>query len=118
MREGSEAFEYLTLLSKLGDERLARELARSVLPTAYSAGAEDPAPLMEARERLARRILQLQGSGAKPATPTPGAPVPTPGDSDALSLDGGGCSSGGSGLLRVSPALVAGALALRRRRQS
>ncbi|WP_242355637.1 MULTISPECIES: DUF4091 domain-containing protein [Anaeromyxobacter] len=60
IREGMEDYEYLSLLSRLGDPGLAAAVASDLFPTASST---DPgvARLMAARERVARRILELRG---------------------------------------------------------
>jgi hypothetical protein len=58
VREGMEDYEYLALVSKRGDQELARQIVREVLPTASSV-TDDPSRIVSARQRLARRILEL-----------------------------------------------------------
>ncbi len=97
IREGMEDYEYLKRLSDDGDPKLAQEIAAAVFPAAYEA-EQSPDTLMQAREAMATRILQLEGKSA-------------------LGVDGvGGCSTGAtSGLLALLlPAL---AVACRRRRR-
>jgi hypothetical protein len=74
IREGMEDYEYLRLLSDAGDEGLAREIARTVFPNPYTTSVS-PSALMAARERLARRIVELT---APPPPPPPQAPPADP----------------------------------------
>jgi uncharacterized protein (TIGR03382 family) len=99
IREGMEDYEYLKLLADSGDPQLAHDIARKLFPNAYSTDV-DPASLMQAREAMAARIVQLRGGRA----------------SDGLL--GGGCGSTGGlggGSLLALPALL-GLGMLRRRR--
>jgi uncharacterized protein (TIGR03382 family) len=101
IREGMEDYEYLKLLADAGDPQGARDIARKLFPSAYSTDV-DPAALMQAREAIAARIVQLKGG----QSPGGGA------------LGGGGCGSAGGlggGALLALPALLGMAL-LRRRR--
>jgi hypothetical protein len=61
IREGMEDHEYLVLLAELGDPGLAAQLVGDLFP---AASVSDPgvARLMAARERMARRILELRGT--------------------------------------------------------
>jgi hypothetical protein len=61
IREGLEDGEYLRLLARLGDPGLARQLADELFPAA-SATERSPSALLEARARLAARILELRGA--------------------------------------------------------
>lgn len=81
IREGIEDYEYLSLLSRLGDAELARQLAREVQPKAWQT-RDDPAPLMEAREQIARRIVELRREHGEsgPAPTSPGFSWPSPRD--------------------------------------
>ena len=63
IREGMEDYEYLALLSTLGDEELARAQASAVFPKPFLVGATAPATLYEARAALADRIEELLGGG-------------------------------------------------------
>jgi hypothetical protein len=60
IREGMEDFEYLKLLSDLGDRAMAEREVVALFPTAYQTEA-DPGALMAARDRIARRIVELRG---------------------------------------------------------
>jgi len=60
IREGLEDYEYLKLLSDLGDRDMALREAQALFPTAYQTEV-DPAALHAARERIARRIVELRG---------------------------------------------------------
>jgi uncharacterized protein (TIGR03382 family) len=98
IREGMEDYEYLRALAEAGDPDMARDIARKLFPNAWSTDV-DPAALMEAREAIAARILQLTGKGAPQEGP------------------GGGCASGGGfggGALLALPLLLLAALARRR----
>ncbi|HET9594001.1 MAG TPA: hypothetical protein VFP65_00370, partial [Anaeromyxobacteraceae bacterium] len=68
IREGHQDFEALKLLSDAGDPLLARSIAASLFPTAWS--FPSPAALLAARERIAARIEQLVAPAA-PADPPP-----------------------------------------------
>jgi hypothetical protein len=59
IREGMEDYEYLKLVSDLGDPAFAAAEAAQLFPHPYSAGDVSAARLLAARERLARRILEL-----------------------------------------------------------
>jgi uncharacterized protein (TIGR03382 family) len=124
IREGMEDYEYLKILSDLGDAALAKEVADGLFPNAYST-ERSPELLMAARERIAGRIVELMPPGG--ATTGPGSgptdsstPLGEDGASDGgavaaatASLPQGGCNAGGaSGLV----ALIGLAGALRRRR--
>jgi hypothetical protein len=135
IREGMEDYEYLKLLTDLGDGALAREIAAGLFPHAYQTEAS-PTALMAARERIAKRILELTkstpapgtGTGTDPGTdpgtgsggtgsdggsgPVPGPQDPTP--PGAVPLQGGGCNGGAAGGL-VALAGLLGAVRVRRR---
>jgi Carbohydrate family 9 binding domain-like/Domain of unknown function (DUF4091) len=59
IREGMEDFEYLKLLSALGDAAMAQREAQTLFPSAYQTEA-DPDALMAARARIAQRIVDLK----------------------------------------------------------
>ena len=61
IREGMEDYEYLTLLSDLGDAGLAAQIVNDLFPSA-SKTEQSAASLMAARERIAKRILELRGT--------------------------------------------------------
>jgi uncharacterized protein (TIGR03382 family) len=86
-REGMEDYEYLKLLEDLGDGERAKAEASALFPNAFTTDV-DPNALMAARERIARRIVELTG----------GVPVPAPGGPllpEYAGLSAGGCSAGG-----------------------
>jgi hypothetical protein len=119
IREGMEDYEYMKLLSDLGDGESARRVAMELFPHPYQADAK-PADLMAARESLARRILALQH---KPVPP----PTSVEGDFATASAkyaflvqgSGGGCGVGGAGQAGglLSMALLPLALVLARLRR-
>ncbi|HCF61646.1 MAG TPA: hypothetical protein DFS52_27070, partial [Myxococcales bacterium] len=106
IREGIEDYEYLALVSKLGDPAMARRTALEVLPTAYAAAGDDPEAIMQARERLAKRILEL-GGGERA------------GGSSKVDFFGDGSSAGGCSAAAGAPLplLALGLLAFVRRRR-
>ncbi len=59
IREGMEDYEYLKLVSDLGDPAFAAARAAELFPHPYSTGDVSAAALLAARERLAARILEL-----------------------------------------------------------
>jgi MYXO-CTERM domain-containing protein len=100
IRDGMEDYEYLKLVSDLGDPALARSVAEKLFPHGYQAEAA-PADLLAARARLAARIVALGGNTAPGSTPDPsgeqGAPSSVPGAAGSH-----GCSSGeAAGLLAL-----------------
>lgn len=114
-REGMEDYEYLKLLEDLGDGETARAEADALFPNAYSTEI-DPNDLMAARERIARRIVELTGGqqNAPDEAVAPLVPGGSPGaDVGDLSSSGGCSSGGGAGSL----ALVGALAAVRRRRR-
>ncbi|MGC4115383.1 MAG: DUF4091 domain-containing protein [Myxococcales bacterium] len=77
LREGMEDYEYLKLVTDLGDAAFARSQAQQVATTPSSI-ASDPAALYSARRALAQRIVQLQqpAAGADAGSPPADASVP------------------------------------------
>ncbi|HYD41941.1 MAG TPA: glycoside hydrolase domain-containing protein [Anaeromyxobacter sp.] len=67
IREGMEDFEYLKLLSDLGDRAMAQREASTLFPSAYQT-AQSPEALMAARARIAQRILALRNGAAALST--------------------------------------------------
>jgi hypothetical protein len=61
IREGMEDYEYLSLLAALGDPGLAEDIVNQLFPSA-SQTEQSAQSLMAARERIARRILELRGT--------------------------------------------------------
>ncbi|MGC4115445.1 MAG: DUF4091 domain-containing protein [Myxococcales bacterium] len=130
IREGIEDFEYLELVSKLGDPELAQKVASQVLPNLYSADQSDPSAIENARRQLARRIEEL--GGGKPGATEPQASATRPatsgssttgssstGASAQAGAQGGGCGGGstapGAPLAGLAP-IVGVALAVVRSR--
>ena len=78
IREGMEDFEYLKLLSDAGDGTLARQLATTLFPNAWT--QPSIADLYAARDRIARRIVELTAPPPVATAPPPGSPAnPPPG---------------------------------------
>jgi hypothetical protein len=131
IREGMEDFEYLKLLSDAGDGTLARQLATTLFPNAWT--QPSIADLYAARDRIARRIVQLTAPAGTPS-PAPADPPPYAGapGGDPTSTGGGtplsagstvqarlvgsGCSAGVAAETAASLGLLV-AFALRRRRR-
>jgi hypothetical protein len=107
IREGMEDFEYLKLLSDLGDPTMARAEAQALFPTAYQT-EQSPDALMAARDRIARRIVALEGGAAAQAYAAPFTPAPAfTGNAAALGatplvLSGAAVGSDGAAEVRVS----------------
>ena len=62
IREGFEDYEYMKLVSDLGDPAFAQSVGHTLYPNVYSSN-QTPAAIYNAREQLAQRILQLNGGG-------------------------------------------------------
>lgn len=127
IRDGVEDFEYLSLVSRLGDPAFAKQVAARVLPNLYSADQRDPTVLERARAELAARILALRGAAAGAPQPPPlpkAPPPPEPGSPDGTGARppgaGGGCggssSAPGAPLAALAPLAAAVMLARRRAR--
>jgi len=58
IREGMEDYEYFKILADLGDERFVDDQVRELFQTWFS-WEKNPDRLMETRERLAQKILEL-----------------------------------------------------------
>src|ERR1044072_7738345 len=61
LRDGLEDYEYMKLVSDLGDPAFAEQTGRALFPHVYSA-RQPAAALDSTREALAQRILALKGS--------------------------------------------------------
>jgi hypothetical protein len=59
IREGMEDYEYFKVLEDLGDKEFVDKQVREIIQTWFS-WEPNPDRLMEARERLAKRILELR----------------------------------------------------------
>lgn len=68
IREGFEDYEYMKLVSDLGDPDFARRIGSSLFPDVF-ASRQPPALLYTAREALAQRILELRGTNIALTTP-------------------------------------------------
>jgi uncharacterized protein (TIGR03382 family) len=113
IREGMEDYEYLKLLSDLGDEPLAREIADGLFPSASST-EQSPQDLMSARARIASRIIQLTGGQDQSAIQAGG---PGGGKASSSVPVPGGCASG-SGMPGVLALAGLACSALMRRRSA
>jgi hypothetical protein len=91
LREGMEDYEYLKRLSDAGDPALARAVAEALFPHPYATEVA-PERLMEARERIARRIVELEGGILDPQTQDPAA-----GPARVMASAAGGCAAGRGG---------------------
>jgi hypothetical protein len=67
IREGFEDYEYMKLVSDLGDPVFAQQTGQALLPNIYQS-AQLPDAFYAAREALANRILTLKGSGTGTST--------------------------------------------------
>jgi hypothetical protein len=115
IREGMEDYEYLALLSRLGGDAEAREIATALFPRAFQTEVS-PARLMEARAALAAAIVARSG-GIDPGP----APVPEPprgpledGPPGQVPVRGG-CGGGPAGGLSALALAAAAILRARRR---
>ncbi len=110
LRDGMEDYEYLKLLSDAGDPDLAKHLATTLFPNAWT--EPSISDLLAARETIAARILELTG---RPQAPSLGsAPTPSPAPGQTPSSDSGSspgpAGSGASGLSPSDPATVSSAV--------
>jgi hypothetical protein len=105
IREGMEDYEYLKLLSDLGDRDMATREAQALFPTAYQTEAS-PDALMAARARIAQRIVELRTAGPAYGAPfTPGVVVngdPSEFKGPVLSLSGASAGSDGAADVRLA----------------
>ena len=60
IRDGFEDYEYMKLVSDLGDPAFAQQTGQALFPNIFAA-RQPPASVYAAREALAQRILQLKG---------------------------------------------------------
>ena len=121
IREGMEDYEYLKLLSDLGDAAGAQQIAQQLFPHAWQADVK-PQDLMAARETIARRILALghKAAPAPVAAATTSGAAQAPADPQLAALVGAssgcGASTGHRGGL-LTAVLVPVALVLHRLRR-
>jgi hypothetical protein len=107
IREGMEDYEYLKLLSDLGDRDMAEREARTLFPTPYQTEAS-PDALMAARTRIAQRIVELRNGGpvrSFGAPYTPGVAVngdPVEFQAQPISLSGAAAGSDGTADVRLA----------------
>jgi hypothetical protein len=76
IREGFEDYEYMKLVSDLGDPNFAQQTGQTLLPNIYQSAAA-PDAFYAAREALANRILTLKGSPQAQTVTNPLPPVTT-----------------------------------------
>ena len=62
IRDGFEDYEYMKMVSDLGDPNFAQQTGQALFPDVFASN-QTPAALSTAREQLAQRILQLKGQG-------------------------------------------------------
>lgn len=62
IRDGFEDYEYMKMVSDLGDPTFAQQTGQALFPDVFASN-QTPAALSNAREQLAQRILQLKGQG-------------------------------------------------------
>jgi hypothetical protein len=62
IREGFEDYEYMKLVSDLGDPGFAQSTGQAMFPDVFASN-QPPSSLYSARDQLAQRILQLKGVG-------------------------------------------------------
>ena len=118
IREGMEDHEYLKAVSDLGDPAFARGVADALFPKPWETEVA-PAKLLEARARLAARIVELSGGtdpGTGPGTGPGTDPGTGPGSAPGTPV-GAGCASGASGPGTAVALLGLAALAIRRQRR-
>jgi hypothetical protein len=62
LRDGMEDYEYFALLEKLAGRKAAKEIVDTVAPNWWPAvgGSKAPGDFLAAREKLAKRILNLK----------------------------------------------------------
>src|SRR5262249_12332512 len=75
IRKGFEDYEYMKLVSDLGDPGFAQQTGQTLFPNIYQS-AQSPDAFHSAREALANRILTLKGSSATGTTIFPSSAVP------------------------------------------
>ena len=112
LREGMEDYEYLRRLSDAGDPTLAHAIADALFPHAYETEVA-PERLMEARERIARRIVELGGGALDPP-----AQDPETSPARVVANAAGGCAAGRGGTSLLALGGLALWAALRRRRRA
>lgn len=78
IREGLEDYEYMKMVSDLGDPVFALSIGHALFPDVY-ASKQSPYAIYNAREQLAQRILQLKGHGG------PVVSMTAPADSSTVS---------------------------------
>jgi uncharacterized protein (TIGR03382 family) len=108
IREGMEDYEYLKLLADLGHADDARNIAKTLFPSASSTDVS-PEKLLAAREAIAQQILAASGKAASPMAG---------GELTGFPVVHGGCGSTGgfgTGALLILPVLAAMAVIRRRR---
>jgi hypothetical protein len=108
LREGMEDYEYLKMLSDLGDRAMAEREALTLFPTAYQTDAS-PDALMAARARIAQRIVELKNGATVPSYSAPYTPgVAVNGNasdlagSKSIALSGASAGSDGTADVRLA----------------
>jgi hypothetical protein len=107
VREGMEDYEYLKLLSDLGDKAMAQREALALFPTAYQT-EQSPDALMAARARIAARIVALKNGAVALSTGAAYTPAlaltgdPTELGTAPVTLSGAAAGSDNTADFRVS----------------
>src|SRR6266568_1623320 len=129
IREGMEDYEYLKLVTDLGDGALAKQVAAQLFPDPWT--QPSVADLFAARQQLAARILELTGGGATApsggaasagSTTASGSSASTGAASSGTAsqsvsgMAGSGCSAGAGAEALAALGLLA-AVGVRRRRR-
>ncbi|MHB1843206.1 MAG: DUF4091 domain-containing protein [Deltaproteobacteria bacterium] len=96
IRDGVQDYEYLSILSGLGDRAFALAQAATVAPAGNLLGS-DPSALYQARQLIAQRIVSLLHP-APPTSPPPTAGT-TPATGSGTTGSGQGASTGSQGSL-------------------
>ncbi len=130
IREGMEDYEYLKLVTDLGDGALAKQVAAQLFPDPWT--QPSVAALFAARQQLAARILELTGGGATApsggaasagSTTASGSSASTGAASSGTAsqsvsgMAGSGCSAGAGAEALAALGLLA-AVGVRRRRRA
>jgi hypothetical protein len=116
IREGMEDYEYLKLLSDLGDAADAQAIAKQLFPHPWQSEAK-PQDLMAARAQLAQLIVARSPAASGTAAATAGGAPTSSATASTAAVAGSGCAAGGGRAGLVSALAAPLALAFRRRRR-
>ena len=118
IREGMEDYEYLKLLSDLGDAADAQAIAKQLFPHPWQSEVK-PQDLMAARAQLAQLIVARSPKASTASTAATAATSSSTGSTavTTAAAGGSGCAAGGGRAGLVSALAAPLALAFRRRRR-